>query len=892
MIFRMFKSAWHLLCILLFIAALPAQAKHTSEPHQPIPINVQFNWHHQFQYAGFYAALQQGYYADSGIDVTLKTWKPGVRVLDEVVSGRTDFAVGYSSLAVDFAKGAPIRLVMSSFQYSPMVLLSHQPLANLADFSGKKVMHFGNLQIQTLLNKAKLKVATPFIEVPSSGDLNDFIDHKVDFYAAYMTNEPYRLQQQGVPYSIVDPKAFGVQSYGDLVVTSRSLAIQSPKVVEAFRKATIRGWQYALDHPEEVVDFLIENYPVVKTRDALLDEAQKTELYVKSGQVPIGEVSPEKLVATIVDAKDAGFISQEQYENLDTNRFIIRHQPLLLSEDELAYIQTYPVVTMANDTNWAPFEFIDEGGAYRGIAADYIKLISEKTGLEFKPATNVSWEELVQATEQGHYDIYSAAVATPERSAYMRFTKPYLSFPMVLLGADNLSAVSGYDQLLGETIAVVDGYWSEEFLKQNYPGIQLLPVNSVKQGIEAVIEGRAKAYSGNLGAINYAINQYGLTGVHIIGHSSHRFELAIGVQQNNPVLFSILQKALDSISESERSAIFNRWIQLNMVRHLDKKELFQIGVSVLTALLLMLAIIFIFRYQKNQRQTYINQIHELTYATLIDAKTFALIWVSDAYCDLTGYSRKELLGRDYTSLATQKLTADALEQIKKQVFSGQAWEGEMEGRAKDHSTYAVKLTLSPVKDIWGNIHKIWATRVNITDRKRIEQLVITDELTNLYNRRYFNQIFAQEINRAKRNGDPLSMAMIDIDYFKNINDTYGHQKGDEVLQQVATVLKSHFNRASDFVFRMGGEEFWILSEFKTEQAFQAYLEELRVRIMALDIKNKASEFKVMTLSMGAAFVPASALTNSEKLYFEVDNALYQAKQKGRNQVVFNHEVNQ
>jgi len=873
-------------CLLIWVlwaSSFTTQAQPAPAPS--IPISVQFNWHHQFQYAGFYAALQQGFYQKAGLAVTLKTWQQGVKVLDEVVSGRADFSVGYSSLAVDFARGAPIRLVMSSFQFSPMVLLSHRPLKDLSDFSGKKVMHFGNLQIQGLLNKAKMQIKTPILEVPSSGNLQDFIDHKVDFYAAYMTNEPYRLQQQKVPYYIVDPKSFGVQSYGDLVITSKKMATQSPEAVEAFRKATIQGWEYALAHPEEVVDYLMANYPVVKTRDALIDEAAKTEAYVRSGSVPIGAVSPEKLVATIVDAKESGFINETQFDNLDINQFLIHPHRLMLSKEEQDYIRAYPVVKMANDINWAPFEFIDNEGQYRGIAADYFKLISQRTGLQFQPVTDISWDALVKQTQLGHYDIYSAAVATPERTAYMRFTKPYLSFPMVLLGSDRLSAVSGYEQLNGEVIAVVEGYWSEELLTQKYPQIQMLKVGSVKEGIVAVIEGRAKAYSGNLGAINYAINQYGLTGVHIIGQSSHRFELAIGVQRNNPILFSILQKALDSVSESERSTIFSRWIQLNMVRHFDKTELFQIGISFLTALLLLLAIIFIFRYQKNQRQSYINQIHELTYATLIDAKTFQFIWVSDAYCQLTGYSKNELLGRDYTSMATQKLTDKALEKIKKQVFSGKPWEGEIDGKTKDNSTYSVVLTLTPVKDFWGHIEKIWATRVNITERKRIEQLAITDELTHLYNRRYFTQTFTKEINRAKRHGNALSIALLDIDYFKKINDTYGHQKGDEVLQQVAETLTSHFNRASDFVFRMGGEEFWVLSDFDNEQAFQTHLEELCVRVMALEIKNNASEFKVMTVSIGAAFVPAADLTDSEALYYLVDNALYQAKQNGRNQIV-------
>lgn len=876
MSFRFFGFLALLLCLV-------ASARAVTQPLTPV--TVQVNWNHQFQFAGFYAAIKQGYYREAGLDVLVQSWRPGMNMVDEVVTGRAEFATSYSSSIVAFAKGAPIQLVMSSFQFSPMVLLSHQPVHDLADMGGLKVMHFENLQIQSLLNKVAVEAEQPPVSLPPSGNLDDFIQRKVDLYAAYATNEPYRLDLQGIPYHIVDPKTFGVQSYGDLIITAESYAKQHPDRVEAFKQATIRGWRYAIEHPAEVVDYILANYPVVKSREALLSEAAITRRYVKSGLTPIGTVEPSKLLATAAEAKEVGMLSNERFRQLDMNRFIFRATDYIFTQEELAYLQQNPVIHLANDIDWQPFEFIDSEGRYSGIAAEYFKLISHKTGLRFVTVKDKPWSEVLQGAKSGEYDAFSCAVATPERSQYMRFTDPYLSFPMVLVGKKELSVIPDYKQLEGDVVAVVKGYWSHETLAKNYPKIKLLPVDSVKEGLEAVIDGRAMVYSGNLGAINYAIHQYGLTGIHVIGQSNHRFELAIGVQRDNPILYSILSKSLASITEEERRVIFNHWIQLEVVNRLDKRQLFEIGLLVSVLLLLMSLLVFFYRYQKNKQQVYIHKIHELTYATLIDLENLTLVWVSEAFCRLSGYAKMDLIGRSYLDLASNALSESQRHYIQDWVQSGRIWQGELEGRRANGDSYWVEITLTPEQDVWGRVHQVWATRVDITDRKRLEQVSITDDLTGLYNRRYFNQTFLEALERASREARTMSVAMLDIDYFKKVNDVYGHQKGDEVLERVAEVLKAQFSAESDAIFRMGGEEFFVMTEFDSESAFQMRMHDVCQRVAALGVMNESSPFKVLTISVGAAFLQPSHLKDVDTVYHWVDEALYKAKQEGRNRVV-------
>lgn len=868
---------------LLFLSFGTALA--TPQENNLRPVTVQINWNHQFQFAGLYAAIQQGYYQKAGMDVKVNSWQPGLRVADEVASGRADFGVGYGSLVADYARGKAISLVMASFQFSPMVLLSHEPIEGLSQLSGKTVMHFGNLQVHGLLNKARQLASEPIKEIESSGDLQDFIDHKVDYYAAFLTNEPYRLKQAGVTYYVLDPKSYGVQSYGDLIITSTQKAMMQPELVEAFKQATIEGWKYALANPEKVVDFILQNYPVVKSRDALLAEAKATAIFVKTGEVPIGTVEIPKLMATAVSAKEVGLITQKELDHVDMEQFVFNKNRALFTEEERAYLASHPVIKLANDIDWEPFEFIDEEKRYRGIAADYFRLFSKKLGIQFVPVEEQRWPEVVTMTKEGELDVYSCAVATPERAEYMSFTKPYLSFPMMLASQENVSFIDDYSQLEGKVIAAVKGYWSEEYLKENYPEIKLLTVDSVHEGLDAVIEGRAFGYIGNLAAINFAIRKYGAEGVRIVGQFGERFELAIGVRKDDPVLFSIMQKALSMITEDERQEIFNRWIKLEVVNKLDTRQLLQIVIPALLMIGALLFTLLFYIYQKRQQKRYIGQIQELSYATEIDLKNFEVIWSSESFSKLSGFPLHELIGMNYLRLAGGSISEEQLNQIYNRVKGGRSWHGEVEGKSKNGQSYWVDLTLTPKKNLLGQIRSVLATRIDVTDKKRIHQLSITDPLTGLYNRRYFNEVIERELKRAQRQHLPFALAMVDIDYFKKVNDLYGHPHGDMVLKRVASAIQQAFNRAGDFVFRVGGEEFMVVCSFENAISFQEHLEALRNHIETLGIEHQGAPLGVITISAGGLYLQGAAQSSVEKALQQVDQMLYQAKSRGRNNVI-------
>jgi len=182
-------------------------------------------------------------------------------------------------------------------------------------------------------------------------------------------------------------------------------------------------------------------------------------------------------------------------------------------------------------------------------------------------------------------------------------------------------------------------------------------------------------------------------------------------------------------------------------------------------------------------------------------------------------------------------------------------------------------------------------KLQIVNRK-LETASITDALTDLFNRRYFNLVYNRELTRCIREKKSLSFMMLDIDYFKGYNDSYGHLQGDASLKAVATTMKNTLKRPGDYLFRLGGEEFGILIVDLTEDNAYHMAEKLRQNVLALEIEhkgNKAHQF--LSISIGLIHLFPNQKSESEEVLQKADENLYAAKKNGRNKVVSSHMNN-
>ncbi|MCK9473904.1 diguanylate cyclase [Sulfurimonas sp.] len=175
--------------------------------------------------------------------------------------------------------------------------------------------------------------------------------------------------------------------------------------------------------------------------------------------------------------------------------------------------------------------------------------------------------------------------------------------------------------------------------------------------------------------------------------------------------------------------------------------------------------------------------------------------------------------------------------------------------------------------------------------KKLENVSYTDSLTGLYNRRYFNLVYDKEIKRAKRNHTNITFMMLDIDYFKQYNDMYGHIEGDFALRSVAKVFKDLLKRPSDFIFRLGGEEFGILLTEVTELNSEIIAQAICDAIKARKIKHEGSKIdEFLTVSIGVASCIADEALDDEVLISKADEMLYHAKENGRNKYIITTNI--
>ncbi len=220
------------------------------------------------------------------------------------------------------------------------------------------------------------------------------------------------------------------------------------------------------------------------------------------------------------------------------------------------------------------------------------------------------------------------------------------------------------------------------------------------------------------------------------------------------------------------------------------------------------------------------------------------------------------------------------------ILKGYIWKGEHLNIKKDGSEIWVENTITPNFDENKNIVGFTSLYNDITDKKKIAQISITDFLTSLYNRRHFNAIFELELKRAKRDNKNFVLMILDIDFFKQYNDTYGHDKGDEVLKNISLALKDTLKRASDYIFRLGGEEFAIITSDIQYIGLVRLCNRLLKSVSDLKIEHRSSSINdFVSISIGAKIIKSNSAFSETKIFKLADNALYEAKELGRNKAV-------
>jgi diguanylate cyclase (GGDEF)-like protein/PAS domain S-box-containing protein len=258
------------------------------------PITLKLKWSHSFQFAGYYAAKAQGYYRDAGLEVRFSEGKPGDDAVVEVVSGRAQFGTGSSSLLLNRNAHAPVVVLAVIFQHSPYVLIANPAngIRNIHDLAGKRIMVEPLAEeLEAYLQREGIS-SSEYRAIPLSHDIRDFMSNRTDAIFAYSSVQPFYLDQAGFNYRVFSPRSAGIDFYGDNLFTSESFLKEHPDLVKAFREASLKGWTYAMKHPDEIIDLILRDYSQSQPRAKLEFEAREMRELIQPEHVDIGYMYP------------------------------------------------------------------------------------------------------------------------------------------------------------------------------------------------------------------------------------------------------------------------------------------------------------------------------------------------------------------------------------------------------------------------------------------------------------------------------------------------------------------------------------------------------------------------------------------------------------------------
>ena len=235
-------------------------------------------------------------------------------------------------------------------------------------------------------------------------------------------------------------------------------------------------------------------------------------------------------------------------------------QPEFTAEEQ-QFIKDHPVVHLCVDPEFVPYEFIDSDGQYKGIAADYIKLLSEKTGIKMVPAKSLSWAKAYEMAVEKKLDVLPCVAKTQQREQYFLFSQPYIDFQRVIVIQNTNNSIRNLSDLRNRTVAVQKNSSHHSYLATEHPEIALSLYSTAEEALTMVSVGEEEAFIGNLATTSFMIKDHGFPNLkYIITNTKAKQSLCFAVRNDWPELVDIINKGLDSITEEEKIEINNKWI--------------------------------------------------------------------------------------------------------------------------------------------------------------------------------------------------------------------------------------------------------------------------------------------------------------------------------------------
>ncbi len=632
----------------------------------------------------------------------------------------------------DYIKNKKTILVSNEFDYEPY------------DFNKNgKALGYSIDLLELLLEDVDLEIK--YVTKPWNNLLDDLNNNKIDLmHSIYKTDEREKIYNYSIGYSKV------IQTY---VIRDDEKDIKDSKELFGKKVGVTKGW---------TEDTFFDQYPQIQ------------KVYYKNLDDKLKAISTGEIDAIMIGVDVSRYmINKYGYNNLKVSKYVIENfgtkindhhfvtlksdnhlisildkayadvsidtinvlkkrwfgnssyiptnSSLDLSEKEKAYLDKKDSITMCIDPNWMPFEKFDKNGNYVGMSADYFKIFSQILNKEFSIIKTKKWSESIEFAKSRKCDILSLVMDTPQRAKYLNFTTPYLNTPLVIATKLDIQFINDIKDLVGKKVGIPKGYAFNEILRARYPSLEIVDVDNIDDGLNRVNEGKLYAYVGTLASVGYKFQTKYSGELKIAGKVDEQLSLGIGVRDDDAILFSILQKAVDEITFEQEREILNRWVSISYEKGIDYSLI--IRVVIVASIILALVLYFLSKQvllkkelaeQKEEFESIFRNAKDGI--AILDLESNYLDF-NDAYLEITGYSRAELLTKSCIGLTVPEDLEKAEKAFEEILTKGIIKDFEKSCEVKDGRRISVSMSGTLVS----KKQKILLTVKDMTSIKLIEE---------------------------------------------------------------------------------------------------------------------------------------------------------------------------
>ncbi len=900
---------------------------------------LQLKWEHQFQFAGYYAALWQGYYQDVDLDVEIKPISRAdgsvVSPVDEIQNGNAQFAISSLDILMAKDKGLDVVVLAPIFQRSQTAVfsLADTPIANLSQLAKLRIAvntdRATRAEIEaTFMTQGYDVEQINFIQTENTVDA--LINNEVDAIVTYEISATFEAKERGVKLNKLDPTDFGINFYGDTLFSSQQLSQREPKLVADFISASIKGWKYAIEHKEEIAQKIADELPrhLFSYNDNYkynLAYADLIDSLIGYPQQEIGELNQDRwstmndklrelgLVQSHLVEQEFFFSAPDSETGLAANLWFFLILILLVV---LIFISWYKRSIILSVLCILFFSYAIDLQIVQVLNTEHKQ--RSKLNL-FRQLTSISAK--LEGDLQTNLSIlsgFAAYISAEPELSYEDFRQYareiFRKEPMLINFASAKDLVVNYVYPLEGNEKIIglnyrNNAAQKDMVMQVANTGQLLvagPVKLVQGGVAFI--GRVPIYTGNgiernlWGIISAPLDANALYLQSGILASSKHFNLAIRSidtqGRKGPVFFGE-QSTFDD-PETIQSVInvgASTWHLAATPNELNSENEANITIFrlILTITTLIVCIFAVARIRQKKEKLNLQATILINQQLLENVGQVAKIggWKLDQHFKFLQWSSQSsaLLGKpldyqptsldDISSLFDPQAFSIWKNSIEQAILSNDPFELDIELIRENEVRIWLRIIVSV--SVQEGIPLVTGTMQDVTDKvlsaKIIEHQATYDALTQLPNRILFNDRLGHALETASRKANKVAVLFIDLDRFKAVNDNHGHQTGDKLLIAAAGRI-THCVRGSDTVSRLSGDEFGVIladiNQFSDAMRVSEQIHETMQQNYSIDDK-----VLHCSASIGIALYPDDG-SDAQSLIQKADQAMYEVKSSGRN----------